>query len=340
MRTKVTVLTRAVVTVITAATAVVGTGLVSADAAVSTRPESAVAQSAATATEESVGRLPHGYRSNYARVNGFQMHYLRGGSGSPVVLLHGFPQTSAEWEPQLKALAKNHTVIAVDLRGTGDSSVPETGYDTAQLADDVHKLLAQLKLNKGIQIVAHDIGAWIAYPYAAMWPSEVSRMVVMEGPIPDQSLYTFPAFPAEGELSTWHLGFFQKDFAQDLVRGHERDLVKGFIEQYLAVDSAFDTRDYEFYARYLREPGRFKAWMDMYQALHTDIAQNQKFREAGLLKMPVLAVGGEEALSSAVGTQWKGYASNVETQVMADTGHWLTEERPRELTTLLLGFLR
>lgn len=120
-------------------------------------------------------------------------------------------------------------------------------------------------------------------------------MVVMEGPIPDRSLYTFPAFPAEGELSTWHLGFFQKDFAQDLVRGHERELVKGFIEQYLAVDGAFDDRDYEFYARYLREPGRYRAWMDMYQALHTDIAQNEKFREAGLLRMPVLAVGGEEA---------------------------------------------
>ena len=226
-----TVLTRAVVAAITAATAVVGTGLVSADAAVTSRPESAAVRSAATRTNESSNRPPIGYQSNYARVNGFRMHYLRGGSGSPVVLLHGFPQTSAEWEPQLQALAKNHTVIAVDLRGTGDSSVPETGYDTTQLANDVHTLLAHLKLNKGIQIVAHDIGAWIAYPYAAMWPTEVSRMVVMEGPIPDRSLYTFPAFPPEGELSTWHLGFFQKDFAQDLVRGHERDLVKGFIER-------------------------------------------------------------------------------------------------------------
>jgi pimeloyl-ACP methyl ester carboxylesterase len=87
-------------------------------------------------------------------------------------------------------------VIAVDLRGTGSSSASQTGYDTAQLADDVHKLLTRLNLHKGVQIVAHDIGAWIAYPYAAMWPTEVSRMVVMEGPIPDRSLYTFPALRA------------------------------------------------------------------------------------------------------------------------------------------------
>jgi pimeloyl-ACP methyl ester carboxylesterase len=322
---------------ITGIAVLAGTGLVSANAGVDPRPDSAVAQSVTTGLPY---RLPDGFQSKYAQVNDFRMHYLRGGSGSPVVLLHGFPQTSAEWEPQLEALAEDHTVIAVDLRGTGNSSVPKKGYDTAQLADDVHKLLTQLNLNKGVQIVAHDIGAWIAYPYAAMWPDEVSRMVVMEGPIPDRSLYTFPAFPAEGELSTWHLGFFQKDFAQDLIRGHERDLVKGFVEQYLAVDGAFDDRDYEFYARYLREPGRFTAWMDMYQALHTDIAQNEEFREAGLLTMPILAVGGEEALGSAVGTQWQGYAADVETQVMADTGHWLTEERPQELTTMLLEFLR
>jgi len=323
-------------TAVAAIAVLAGTGSVSANAGMNPQPQSAVAQGATAGLSY---RPPAGFQSKYAQVNDFQMHYLRGGSGSPVVLLHGFPQTSAEWEPQLKALARDHTVIAVDLRGTGNSSVPRKGYDTAQLADDVHTLLTQLNLNQGVQVVAHDIGAWIAYPYAAMWPDEVSRMAVMEGPIPDRSLYTFPAFPAEGELSTWHLGFFQKDFAQDLVRGHERDLVKGFIGQYLAVDGAFDDRDYEFYAQYLRRPGRFKAWMDMYQALHTDIAQNETFRKAGLLQMPVLAVGGEDALSSAVGTQWQGYAAHVETQVMADTGHWLTEERPQELTTMLLAFL-
>ena len=337
MRKRMTVLIRTAVAAIAGIAVLTGPGPVPSNAGVNLRPESAVAQGVTAGLPY---RPPDGFQSKYAQVNDFRMHYLRGGSGSPVVLLHGFPQTSAEWEPQLEALAKDHTVIAVDLRGTGDSSVPQKGYDTAQLADDVHKLLTRLNLNKGVQIVAHDIGAWIAYPYAAMWPDEVSRMVVMEGPIPDRSLYTFPAFPAEGALSTWHLGFFQKDFAQDLVRGHERDLVKGFVEQYLAVDGAFDDRDYEFYARYLREPGRFKAWMNMYQALHTDIAQNEKFRKAGLLQMPILAVGGEEALSDAVGTQWQGYAADVETQVMADTGHWLTEERPQELTTMLLKFLR
>ena len=339
MRNSMTALTGTALAVITGITALTGSGPGWPEANVSTTSKPALVQQVAASTIDLSEPPNPGYQSKYAQVNGFRMHYLRGGSGSPVVLLHGFPQTSAEWKPQLQALAKKHTVIAVDLRGTGDSSVPKHGYDTAQLADDVHTLLDQLDLNQGIQIVAHDIGAWIAYPYAATWPTEVSRMVVMEGPIPDRSLYTFPAFSPEGELSTWHLGFFQKEWAESLVRGHERVLVQGFIDQYLAVDKAFDANDYEFYAKYLREPGRFRAWMDMYQALHTDIAQNEKLRQAGLLQMPVLAVGGEEALGSAVGTQWQSYASNVESRVMPNTGHWLTEERPRQLTAMLLRFL-
>ena len=339
MRNSMTALTGTALAVITGITALTGSGPGWSDANAASQSKPTVVQQATASTTDLTNPSADGYTSKYAQVNGFRMHYLRGGSGSPVVLLHGFPQTSAEWKPQLQALAKHHTVIAVDLRGTGDSSVPKHGYDTAQLADDVHTLLDQLDLNQGIQIVAHDIGAWIAYPYAATWPTEVKRMVVMEGPIPDRSLYTFPAFSPEGELSTWHLGFFQKTWAETLVRGHERVLVEGFIDQYLSVEEAFDAKDYEFYAKYLREPGRFKAWMNMYQALHTDIAQNEKFRNAGLLRMPVLAVGGEEALSSAVGTQWQGYASNVETRVMPDTGHWLTEERPRQTTTMLLKFL-
>lgn len=278
--------------------------------------------------------------SRFARVNGFRMHYLRGGSGSPVVLLHGFPQTSAEWRPQLQALAREHTVIAVDLRGTGDSGVPEKGYDTVQLADDVHELLTELDLDEEVQLVAHDIGVWVAYPYLATWGEDVSRAVVMEGPIVDESIYTFPSLAPRGGLYVWHHGFFQKKLAQQLVRGNERVFVKGFINQYLGVRNAFDRSDHEFYARYLREPGRFEAWMKMYRSIDQDVRQTERLRSRGTLDMPILAVGGEKALGSAVGAQWDEYATDVETRVLDGSGHWVTEEKPRELTKLLLEFLR
>jgi pimeloyl-ACP methyl ester carboxylesterase len=322
------------------ATAVTAISLLSAGPSASlAQPRDAAQATVVTRTAAESIKPPSGYRSEFAEVNGFRMHYLRGGSGTPVVLLHGFPQTSAEWRPQLDALARKHTVMAVDLRGTGNSGVPATGYDTMQLAKDVHALLAKLGLNAGIQVVAHDIGVWIAYPYAAMWPAEIRRMVVMEGPILDDSVYKFPSLAPDGGLYVWHHGFFQKELAEQLVRGKERVFVEGFIDQYLAEKKAFGPTDYEFYARYLQEPGRFHAWMQMYRAIDTDVREDKQLRTAGPLKMPILAIGGEKALAAGVGAQWRGYATNVETRVLAGTGHWVTEERPQELTNLLLGFL-
>jgi pimeloyl-ACP methyl ester carboxylesterase len=283
---------------------------------------------------------PSGFSSHHERVNGFRMHYVRGGKGSPVVLLHGFPQTWSEWRPQMEELAKDHTVIAVDLRGAGDSGVPKKGYDTVQLAEDVHSLLTQLGLDRGIQIVAHDIGLWVAYPYAAMWPSEVDRMAVMEGPIPDQRIYDYPALNPGGQPSIWHFGFFQEELSERLVAGHERELVEGFITQFLGVKNTFTGKDFEFYAGYLREPGRWKAWMEMYRALDTDVAQNEKLKAQGPLTMPILAIGGEKSLGASIGEQWKEYASNVDARILPDAGHWVTEENPRALNAMLRGFLK
>jgi len=101
-----------------------------------------------------------------ASVNGIQLHYVIGGRGDPVVLLHGWPETWYEWRHVMPALAKNHIVIAPDLRGLGDSSKPPTDYDGK----------------------SHDIGTFIAYSYAAAHPSEVKRLAVMEAPIQVSSL--------------------------------------------------------------------------------------------------------------------------------------------------------
>jgi pimeloyl-ACP methyl ester carboxylesterase len=302
-------------------------------------PVAAVAPVASTASPGDA-RPPAGYTSNHAKVNGFRMHYLRGGSGSPIVLLHGFPQTWSEWSDQLGPLAEDHEVIAVDLRGTGDSGVPRKGYDTAQMAKDVHALLTELGLNDGIQIVAHDIGAWVAYPYAAMWPDEVERMALMEGPIPDESIYSYPALNADGGPSIWHYGFFQQDISEGLVEGNERELVEGFIGQFLGHESAFSPADYEFYARYLREPGRWDAWLKMYRALHVNVDQNARFQADGKLAMPILAIGGELSLGESIGDQLEQYATDVDAQVLEGSGHWVTEERPEELTRMLRTFLR
>ncbi|MDX3354914.1 alpha/beta hydrolase [Streptomyces sp. ME01-24h] len=284
---------------------------------------------------------PPGFESKYAEVNGFRMHYVQGGKGSPVVLIHGFPQTWAEWRNQMGPLSKDHTVIAVDLRGMGDSEVTESGYRTEQLAEDVHELLKQLKLNDGVQVVGHDIGLWVSYAYASRWPSEVRRMAVMEAPIPDKSIYTFPALGADADKpSAWHFGMFQLPLAEQLIAGHERAFVEGFIGEYLGKDkSAFTPSDYDFHAELLKRPGRTTAWMNVYRQLREDIRRNAQFAAEGKLTMPVLAIGGSESFGEGIADQWRMYATNVEGRVLEGSGHWVTEEKPQEVTALLRSFL-
>ncbi len=289
--------------------------------------------------QDDISSPPAGFTSSYAHVSGFRMHYVRGGHGSPVVLIHGWPQTWSEWREQMPSLARDHTVIAVDLRGTGDSGIPTGGYDTATLARDVHNLLLQLHLASGVQLVGHDIGLWVAYAYAAQWPDEVRRMAVMEAPIPDQSIYDFPALTPDGSPSEWHFGLFQEPFAETLVHGHEEAFVRGFIGQFLTNRSAFSPADYAYYAESIREPGRLHAWFSVYRQLRLDVQENAKFRAKGKLTMPVLAIGGQNALGATVGQQWNTYATTVDTQVLPNSGHWVTEEQPIPLTRLLNNFL-
>ena len=106
------------------------------------------------------------FSHHMATVNGIQLHYVMGGKGDPVVLLHGYPQSWYEWRHIMPALAKNYTVIAPDLRGFGDSSKPITGYDGNTTAEDIYQLVSQLGFNN-IFLVAHDVGAQTAYSYAA-----------------------------------------------------------------------------------------------------------------------------------------------------------------------------
>jgi len=152
-----------------------------------------------------------------ASVNGIQMHYVIGGQGDPVVLLHGWPQTWYEWRHVMPALAKNYTVVAPDLRGLGDSSKPVTGYDGNTTAEDLYQLISQLGFDKKIYLVGHDVGAQTAYSYAAIHPDNVSKLVIMDA--------VFPGFfPPNFEGACWWCSFHQtRDVPELLTAGNERE---------------------------------------------------------------------------------------------------------------------
>ena len=130
-------------------------------------------------------------------VNGIRIHYRMAGSGEPLVLLHGFPETSNAWRKVMPTLAEHYTVIAPDLRGCGDSDRPDTGYDKRTVAEDVHELIHQLGLGP-INLVSHDVGMMVGYAYASAYPSEVKRLVLMEAALPGlglEKLYAADKYP-------------------------------------------------------------------------------------------------------------------------------------------------
>ena len=130
-----------------------------------------------------VGTIPAGFAERFAEVNGVRLHYLIGGKGSPVVLLHGYAQTGHMWRPLMQPLAKRHTVIVPDLRGAGGSSKPESGYDKKNMAVDIHELTTLLGFER-VSIVGHDIGLMVAYAYAAQFPQATERVILMDAFLP------------------------------------------------------------------------------------------------------------------------------------------------------------
>ena len=126
---------------------------------------------------------PIAIEDRFAEVNGIKVHYLFAGKGNPVILLHGYAETSRMWRPLMVELAKTHTVVAPDLRGFGQTTKAESGYNKKTMAQDVHALVASLGYQHE-QVVGHDIGLMVAYAYAAQYPKEVDRIALMDAFLP------------------------------------------------------------------------------------------------------------------------------------------------------------
>lgn len=288
-----------------------------------------------------VAGVPIGFTSEFATVGGLLLHYVRGGSGPVVVLLHGYPESSYEWRRIAPGLADRFTVIAVDLRGSGESQAPEGGYDKATLAEDIHALLAQLGLADDVRLVGHDIGTMVAYAYAAQHRDTVSRLVLSEAPLPMADfMYDTPALTDQGP-GMWNFGFFSmtNGLPEAVVSGKEAEWVRHFVDWIGFNPAAVSTQDVEVYAAGLRDPARLRASFEYFRAFPTDISDVAAFREQGPLRMPVLALGADHMMGDTVAEHARAVASDVTAGVIMDSGHWIAEEQPADLLDRLRRFL-
>jgi pimeloyl-ACP methyl ester carboxylesterase len=268
-----------------------------------------------------------------ADVNGVQLHYVMGGSGDPVVLLHGFPQTWYEWHHVMPALAERYTVIAPDIRGLGESSKPNSGYDATTVAEDIFQLVDRLGFQR-INLVGHDIAGAIVYAYAARHPDSVQRLVVLESTVPGAD----PPDPT-GRLShVWHPAFHQElELPEALVTGRERTYLQYFFTKYAFNKTAISAEDLNEYVRHYAAPGALSSAFAYYRAFGQAIEQNRQYAQTKL-QMPVLALGGESVLGDFVLKSLQQVAVNVQGGAIPQCGHWIATERPEYLVDQLLSF--
>ena len=272
-------------------------------------------------------------KDRFANVNGVKLHYLVAGNGDPVILLHGYAQNSHMWRPLMAALATTHTIIAPDLRGFGQSSKPMTGFDKKTMAQDVHALATLLGLRR-VVIVGHDIGLMVAYAYAAQYPNEVDRIVLMDA-----------FLPGVGDWKTvwllrdlWHFHFYGETPLR-LVTGRERIYFEHFWNDFAADPKhSVPEADRRFYARSYAQPGAMRAGFEIFRSFEQDAKDFAEFAQTKL-SMPMLVLTGEKASGNFLIEQARLVDTNVEGVLIKGKGHWLMEEAPREVIPKLVAFI-
>lgn len=269
----------------------------------------------------------------FASVNGARLHYLTAGKGEPVILLHGYAQNSHMWRPLIVELAKSRLVIAPDLRGFGQSSKPDSGYDKKTMAQDVHDLAMSLGLKRA-SIVGHDIGLMVAYAYAAQYPTEVDRIVLMDAFLPGvgdwKSVWLL--------RDLWHFHFYGETPLK-LVAGRERIYFEHFWNDFAADPKhSVPEADRRFYAASYAQPGAMRAGFEVFRNFEQDAKDFAQFAQTKLT-MPMLVLTGEKASGNFLIEQGRLVASDVNGVVIKGSGHWLMEEAPDQVIPQLLDFL-
>src|SRR3984893_8237335 len=271
--------------------------------------------------------------SRTVEIDGVKLHYLTAGHGPALIRLHGYAETSLMWKPIIPALAKRFTVIAPDLPGIGDSDIPRDGLDMKSAALRIHDLAKSLGVQKA-EVVGHDIGLMVAYAYAAQFPTEVTKLVLMDAFLPGvagwEAVYNNP--------NIWHFRF-NGPTPEALVQGRERTYFEYFWND-LAADKnhSIPEADRKAYTAAYARPGRMHAgwaYFVSFQQAGKDFAQLSQTK----LTMPVLTIGGDKSLGDALGQQTKLVAPDVTGIVLKDTGHWVLEEKPHETSEALQKFL-
>ncbi len=278
-----------------------------------------------------------GITHHTAHVNGATIHYVSAGTtGSPILLIHGFPETWWTFHKLIPLLALNHRVFAVDLRGFGDSSHDEGDYDSATSAEDLHQLIGQLGIGP-VHLTGQDISGSTVFRLAAMHPEDVRSFTAIEMGLAGFGLESLGDITHGG---SWHIGVLAAPgIAEMLLVNHEREFLGEWaFPSMIAVQGAITDADIDEFVRTYSRPGGWRGAIGLYQSMLTEGDSIKAIAQTHPLTMPVLAVGagGGTFTESTVRQITTGMIQSVQ---LEGVGHYVAMEAPTALSTTILDFL-
>jgi pimeloyl-ACP methyl ester carboxylesterase len=286
-------------------------------------------QSADQRIDPRLATMGGGFVSGTAQVNGTTLHYVRGGSGPAVILLHGFPEDWYEYHRVIPLLAKHFTVVAVDLRGIGGSAATPDGYDAANMSEDVHQLVERLLLEH-VYVVGHDIGGMVAYAFVRRYPETSRGVMLLDAPLtglgPWDAVKTNPII--------WHIHFQQTPhLPEQLIAGREAIYFRHFLDS-----DTFSDADVARYARAYAAPEHLRALLEIYRAFPA----NEKFNAAQrtAISAPLVLAPGEnspfEKLMPGFAEALRDHGcANVKIKVIQNSVHYVADEQPEAVAKLI-----
>jgi pimeloyl-ACP methyl ester carboxylesterase len=280
--------------------------------------------------DPAMASLGKGFVSKTVKANGTTLHYVRGGTGPAIILLHGFPGDWSEFRKIMPSLAAKFTVVAVDLRGVGGSAPTPAGYDAANLAQDIDQLAQQLHLEHAY-VIGHDIGGLVTYAFARLYPKATRGVMIVDVPLP--GIEPWEQLNHDPEL--WHFHFHQTPkVPEELIGGREfvyfRD---AFFERFAFNKSAIADADIMHYAKSYSTPEHLRAGLAFYRAFPTDMKFSETHRDK--IDVPIALVGGDHGtgkLEPKIADSLRMHGcTDVSVDVVKNSGHFVADEQPAAL---------
>jgi pimeloyl-ACP methyl ester carboxylesterase len=274
---------------------------------------------------------PANFKHQFATVNGVKIHYVIGGKGDPLLLIHGFGQNWYMWNRLLPELSKRFTVVAPDLRGVGESEKTNGGYDKKNMAVDMHELMKELGFSQ-INLAGHDIGLMVAYAYAAQFPDDVKKLALLDALLPGIE----PVW-SQVKAQAWWFGFFGQPHSGEIVSGRVGLFFTDFWPTVGYQKDAFNKAERDEFIRAYSVPGATTGAFHWFGQFGQDAKDNVELAK-NKLQMPVLAMGSDHFAGAFLAAHTRLVATDVQESIIKDSGHWIVQENTPQVQHDLLAF--